>query len=185
MSEISKDSKLRKEEYEENIVFYKVEKILDQKVVNEKTYYLIKWLEWPESFNSWEDINTLNSVKELISEFLEKKGISKNHSKRENMEKEKSGRNLKKLQKNNPLYGHFKYGDKPISVISIENANKNKKDRVELLCTVNWEKRASGEIPLNSVFSNFYLKKRAPIILINFFETKIKVIKEKYNSKNN
>ena len=183
MSELSKES--RKEEYEENIVLYKVEKILDQKILNEKKYYLIKWTQWPESFNSWEEENTLNSVKDLISEFLETKGLSKNHLKRENKEKEKKSKNLKKLQKNNPFYGHFKYGDKPLSVISIENVNKNKQDRIELLCTVKWEKRPSGEIPLNSVFSNFYLKKRAPIILINFFETKIKVIKDKFNSKNN
>lgn len=35
-------------------VYYKVESVMDKKIMDEKVYYLIKWLDWPDEFNSWE-----------------------------------------------------------------------------------------------------------------------------------
>jgi len=33
---------------------YRIEEILDQKIINKNKYLLIKWLGWPSKFNSWE-----------------------------------------------------------------------------------------------------------------------------------
>lgn len=47
---------------------YDVEKILNKKVVDGKTYYLLKWQDYPESDSSWEvDTNVLCS--ELIEDY--------------------------------------------------------------------------------------------------------------------
>lgn len=45
------ESELQK--IDENEV-YRIEKIVDTKIVNKKKYYLIKWLGWSDKFNSWE-----------------------------------------------------------------------------------------------------------------------------------
>jgi hypothetical protein len=52
LSGIFYESELQKVEHTEEI--YRIEKILDEKTINKKKYYLIKWLGWPEKFNTWE-----------------------------------------------------------------------------------------------------------------------------------
>jgi len=39
---------------DQNNDIYRIEKVIDQKTINKKKYFLIKWLGWPEKFNSWE-----------------------------------------------------------------------------------------------------------------------------------
>jgi hypothetical protein len=39
---------------DQNNDIYRIEKVVDQKTINKKKYFLIKWLGWPEKFNSWE-----------------------------------------------------------------------------------------------------------------------------------
>lgn len=51
---------------------YEVEKILNKKVVDGKTYYLLKWQDYLESDSTWEvDTNVLCS--ELIEDFENRK----------------------------------------------------------------------------------------------------------------
>ena len=33
---------------------FRIEKIIKTKTVNKKKFFLIKWLGWPDKFNSWE-----------------------------------------------------------------------------------------------------------------------------------
>jgi hypothetical protein len=48
---------------------WEVEKILDAKFLHGNLKYLVKWLGWPETENSWEDEDNLENSPELIAEF--------------------------------------------------------------------------------------------------------------------
>uniref|UniRef100_A0A5S6R2J6 Histone-lysine N-methyltransferase n=1 Tax=Trichuris muris TaxID=70415 RepID=A0A5S6R2J6_TRIMR len=52
--------------------YYEVEEIVDQKVVNGKTYYMVKWKHWPVTYNNWEPVENLYCPR-LIQLFHEKK----------------------------------------------------------------------------------------------------------------
>jgi len=48
---------------------WEVEKILDSKYAHQRLMYLVKWYDWPESENSWQDETDLENSQELVSEF--------------------------------------------------------------------------------------------------------------------
>lgn len=48
---------------------YEVEAIVDSKVKNGKRYYLVKWVGWPESDNTWEPEINLSNADDLITTF--------------------------------------------------------------------------------------------------------------------
>lgn len=48
---------------------YEVEKILEQRRVNNQTEYLIKWKNYPESDNQWEPAKNLTHVQRLLKDF--------------------------------------------------------------------------------------------------------------------
>jgi hypothetical protein len=51
---------------------WEIEKIVDRRVKNSKTSYLIKWLEYSHSNNEWVKEENMNNVKEVIEKFLSK-----------------------------------------------------------------------------------------------------------------
>jgi hypothetical protein len=48
---------------------WEVEAVLDSKFAYGRLKYLVKWLGWPTSENSWQDENDLEHSKELVTEF--------------------------------------------------------------------------------------------------------------------
>jgi hypothetical protein len=48
---------LQKVEQKEEV--FRIENILQTKTVSKKKFFLIKWLGWPDKFNSWEPENNL------------------------------------------------------------------------------------------------------------------------------
>ena len=48
---------------------FEVEKIMDRKIEKRKKFYLIKWLGYPESANTWEPLNNLKNIKNMVKEF--------------------------------------------------------------------------------------------------------------------
>jgi hypothetical protein len=48
---------------------YYVEKILDKKYVDGKTYYLVKWEGYPEDESTWEPYKNLAHLKDMLKEF--------------------------------------------------------------------------------------------------------------------
>lgn len=52
---------------------YEVEAIRDRRIKDGKIQYLIKWKNWPEISNSWEDEPNLDNCRELVAEFLKKR----------------------------------------------------------------------------------------------------------------
>ena len=51
------EQELQKVEQQEEV--FRIEKILQTKTVSKKKFFLIKWLGWPEKFNSWEPESNL------------------------------------------------------------------------------------------------------------------------------
>jgi hypothetical protein len=51
------EKELQKIEQKDEV--FRIEKILDTKYINKKKFVLIKWLGWPEKFNSWEPASNL------------------------------------------------------------------------------------------------------------------------------
>ena len=51
------DKELQKVEQKEEV--YRIEKIIKTKTIKKEKLYLIKWLGWPDKFNSWEPASNL------------------------------------------------------------------------------------------------------------------------------
>jgi hypothetical protein len=51
---------------------WKIEEVVDKRVKNNKTSYLIKWLEYSHSNNEWIKEEDMNNVKKVIEKFLSK-----------------------------------------------------------------------------------------------------------------
>ena len=51
---------------------YEIEAILDHKKVRNSTHYLVKWLGWPSSDNSWVKENDIIEAGDLLHEYRTK-----------------------------------------------------------------------------------------------------------------
>ena len=69
--------------------------------------------------------------------------------------------------------GNFIYGDKAKAIISA------KLEDDEILCQIEWLPRYDGTLPQNSYFSNTFIKEYDPLLLVNYYETKIKLSDQK------
>ena len=49
--------------------FYTVEKILERKKVGKKTLYYVKWEGFPSEQGTWEPLQNLKNVKEMVKDF--------------------------------------------------------------------------------------------------------------------
>lgn len=52
--------------------FYTVEKILEKKKVGKKTLYYVKWDGFPSDQGTWEPLQNLKNVKEMVKDFESK-----------------------------------------------------------------------------------------------------------------
>ena len=68
---ISSMNNMQNMDLDEEVVLYEVKKILKSKVHNGEKFYLIKWKNWPDEYNSWESEKTLLPIKKLINIFDE------------------------------------------------------------------------------------------------------------------
>ena len=48
---------------------YLVETIIDKKQVGKRTFYLVKWEDYPNDQNTWEPATNLKNVKDLVQKF--------------------------------------------------------------------------------------------------------------------
>ena len=55
--------------------YYEVEKILDRKETNGVPLYRIKWKGYPLSASSWEPLENLDTVLDMVQEFDSQKGL--------------------------------------------------------------------------------------------------------------
>ncbi len=80
---------------------YYVEKVLDKKVIKGQDRYLIKWEGWPEDASTWEPLENLGNINNLIEDF-EKRRQNKNNGKYNNNANNKN--KSEKAEENNSKY---------------------------------------------------------------------------------
>ena len=217
---------------EESDEFYEVEEIVGKKTIRGKNHYQVKWVGYPSDQNTWEPLENLINVQNLIEEFervsesLKRKKTSKKQpdSKEDQIEKviEKyKDYGLADLMKNNIAPSKNKSRDWTRStdeneeksyVKSLNTSSANERFRIEsesegivdklkklelmgnicndkpllikkgkivnkeLKFLVKWEKRHSGLEPFDSWVKNEAIKKLYPNVLIEFYESKLKLI---------
>ena len=54
------DKELQKVDQKEEV--FRIEKIIKSKTVKKNKFFLIKWLGWPDKFNSWEPEKNLKKI---------------------------------------------------------------------------------------------------------------------------
>ncbi len=62
---------------------YQVEKILNKRIIDGQTKYLIKWMDWPATDSTWEPIENLDNVLYMVEEFKENLKEEKKKNKKE------------------------------------------------------------------------------------------------------
>lgn len=80
---------------------YDVERILERRKVNGKLYYKIKWTGYPLSESTWEPIENLDTVKELVEIFNLSHPLTAGRSKEKNENKKRTRKKTKKNKKEN------------------------------------------------------------------------------------
>ena len=167
---------------------YVVEKILDKRIYKNQTQYLIKWDGYPENQSTWEPKDNLNNAKLWVNKFekmrLKTLGYSKEKAVSElgnnnNIyfveEREKAEIAISKSLEENIMEAQVN-NDNPIKICSAEIIDK------DLCFLVEWEVRSDGIKPESSFLYNNFIKEFYPLLLIEFYETKVKFIKKKRKS---
>ena len=78
-----------------------------------------------------------------------------------------------------PKEGSLEY-DTPISII---DAKQHKDLHDQILCLVEWSERKDASKPENSYCTNKELKKKFPMLLCEFYESRLKFPQKKVNGK--
>ena len=181
-------------------VLYNIEKVLDRKKVNGRFEYKIKWEGYPLSQSTWEPMENLETVKDLVEEYnrthpiTEKKRSSKASSTKKNsnsfIQKKRNEENDEKNQQinqnENKLEDTNKINDDDIKVIANENANEKNyiiDDSLKTVVTVKQENQKllavveklnpNGDL-VKTYIPTEELRRTNPWILLNFYESKIK-----------
>lgn len=80
--------------------YYIVEKILDKKMHRGGVKYKVKWVGWPESQCTWEPLQNLENVQELVCEFEDQLRAKRKHKAKAHADKAK---NIKTVTNNKKL----------------------------------------------------------------------------------
>jgi hypothetical protein len=148
-----------------------VEEILDRKVKDEKHYFLVKWKNYKEKYNTWEKRDYLKSIAhnqlKNFEEKLEKMNIT------DSLKKAEKNQKSEETEISAFALGGFNFNDIPLRIQNVDIV-RTYQNRVELNCTIEWKKRKNGEKPKNSIYTNTILKHKCPCLLIDYYESKIK-----------
>ena len=158
--------------------FY-VEKILDKKVIDNITYYLLKWYDYDVSESTWEPKQGLGKIRNLIRNYEKKIKTDKVHN--EKLVKTRRRINISHKKCKKP-FKHVKVKvfeannmDFPESILGLKTKNNNKRRYL-----VKWQVRENGIMPETCYVDADYLKENFPNLLINFLESKIVVSHERF-----
>lgn len=134
--------------------FYEVERVVGKKrLENGKIVYLVKWVGYDSTQNTWESLQNLTNVKGMVDEY--EKGLT---NKDEDIDWK---------------IGNFK-DDTPKYIISSELRDNS----IQLL--VKWKKRISNVQPSNSYVSYSEMKNKYPLILLDFLEQNMLINNTQY-----
>lgn len=182
---------------------YEVEKILDKRVKDGKVEYQIKWLGYPESESTWEPLKNLKNVKEMVDDYEQEKNKEKlkkilkikDPIESSTTEREKSSLgntnflNMKRKSKDVKGENQKEKGIKrqkkeehiPIKKDETQDNLENKNIVYKRVLNVSRQFIATVLVEIDGIPSRINLptsklKKIAPLILIQFYEAKIKFV---------
>jgi hypothetical protein len=190
---------------------YNVERIVDRKRFKGKLKYLVKWENYPEDQNTWEPIENLENIRAMVLQYdldCEKKQKEKTNKKNESLlssdteeglnsedkmlvdeasfekltsefleENLKESKPLSKSVKNKIERNGDINEDLPRRIIGAKILNN---DPFELNCLLEWETKKGFKL-CDSWVSSKMIKQRYPMILINYYEEKVKIKKHMSN----
>jgi hypothetical protein len=170
--------KLRKKKFNyKSGDYFEVERICARKVENGVIKYNVKWEGWPESTNTWEPIGHLLTVRELVIKYELALGNGKIYTLcleipeelREEVDKVIANDDKDSEGSFEDPYGSLDYQDVPQKILRMENRND------EFLALVEWAVRKnSGIKPISSYVERYVLRKKKPLLLIDYYESKMK-----------
>ena len=159
--------------------FYEVEKIKDRRIIGGRREYLIKWKGYSDNESTWEPLSHLRFILDIVEEFdnqYDNKKIKKN-SKEKNKNKQLVGKKRDKSKKemSDNIYNNY---NKQVLVYridySLEKILAVKLENNELKAVV--ERRKKGGKLYREIMSTEEVKKYNPLILINYYQSKIKFV---------
>ena len=159
--------------------FYEVEKIKDRRIIGGRREYLIKWKGYSDNESTWEPLSHLRFILDIVEEFdnqYDNKKIKKN-SKEKNKNKQLVGKKRDKSKKemSDNIYNNY---NKQVLVYridySLEKILAVKLENNELKAVV--ERRKKGGKIYREIMSTEEVKKYNPLILINYYQSKIKFV---------
>jgi hypothetical protein len=143
--------------------YFEVERICAKKLENGITYYNVKWEGWPESTNTWEPLTHLLNVKDLVLKYDMENG---NDIPEELNKQESDKESIVSIE---DPYGSFENGDVPKKILKMKILDG------EYLALVEWAIRPeSGLKPINNYINRVVLRKKKPLLLIDYYESKMK-----------
>ena len=159
--------------------FYEVEKIKDRRIIGGRKEYLIKWKGYSDNESTWEPLSHLIFILDIVEEFdiqYDNKKIKKNSKeknkntqlvgkKRDKSKKEISD-NLSNNYNKQVLVYRIDYSLEKILAVKLENN--------DLKAVV--ERRTKGGKLYREIMSTEEVKKYNPLILINYYQSKIKFV---------
>lgn len=178
---------------DESDKYYNVEKILDKMTTTKGVVkYKIKWEGWPESKCTWEPLENLESVQDMVAEFEEQlanKTMKINDTRTETYSAKLRQSRSKEMQVESedkehqhdneskgvskitelPEEGHLKYKDRPRRIVSM----KFEIEQNKTWFLIEWGPREDGRVPKASYMSNEDFKTYDPVYLLEFYETKM------------
>ncbi len=168
---------------------YIVEKILEKKIEEGTEKYKIKWEGYSKKDCTWEGLENLESVMNLVEKFN-----NKHKENKESKPKRAKGRPRKEVKSLLPLissperlpsntdsentamnteepkrkYSIFSF-DLPERILKI-----NKDEKGEIFFLVQWKPRRDGEKVQDSMLANETMRNYFPQLLLDFYESRVK-----------
>jgi len=158
--------------------FYEVEKIKDRRIIKGRREYLIKWKGYSDSESTWEPLSHLKFILDEVEEFdmqYDNKNIKKNKKRNCNeiknyqfieKKREKSKKEMNTNLVKNILVFKIDHSLEKILGVKIENHT--------LKAIV--EKRTKDGRLYRDIMNTEEVKKFNPLILIDFYQSKIKFV---------
>lgn len=106
--------------------------------------------------------------KKVAKKIIEKEGRKKEDETKNGSELKETVEKKLDMIKKTKSTGHFDYGDKAIRIITA------KPGKDEIVCAIEWAARKNGFVPIVSHISNTVIKEKDPLLLIKFYESKLK-----------
>lgn len=144
--------------------YFKVEKIIDKKGGDDDPYYLVKWEGWSDNTNTWEPIKNLKNVRHLIEAFELSKDPKKDLKFFDLLFPDDSGSVTMESEPDGEIQK-----DVPEKIVRMYES-----DGI-VYAEIRWSvRKRTGFQPYNTVLPRDELKKKYIVLLLEFYESRIK-----------